>query len=417
MKDNPFTSDIFTSTWLKHFNNSESGVSFDFFVNLLFVRHRIPKLFINSGKTHTKGISYSLNKLNTSDIRKKTFLIYDVPTYFNVATETENKNLSVDKIKQYPGYLIELQLFKDLNHYMQTTFKKSSRYKLKKYKKRLELCFDINYKMFYGDISKEEYDTVFDHFKQLLEKRFLDKQVSNNNLNADEWDFYRDVAYPLILQNKASLFVVFDGKKPIGVTLGYLSKDVFFDAITVFDIDYSKFHLGSINIMKLIEWCLEHKFMALDFSKGHFEYKKRWANKSYDFEYHIYHDPNSILSKAVAMLLKIFFKTKQYLRDKKINQKIHRLTFWLQNKSRNNAKEWNYEFSELNKEYSKEELIEVDCDMPEQHYLKSLIFEFLYLNSESYNDLKVCKITSEHNNFLFFGKTKNTKVTLINSTI
>ena len=62
MKDNPFTSDIFTTTWLKHFNNSESGVSFDFFVNLLFIRHKIPKLYINSGKTHTKGISYSLEQ-------------------------------------------------------------------------------------------------------------------------------------------------------------------------------------------------------------------------------------------------------------------------------------------------------------------------------------------------------------------
>ena len=127
------------------------------------------------------------------------------------------------------------------------------------------MCFDIKYKMFWGDISKEEYDYVFNHFKQLLTKRFLDKQTVNNNLNSDEWDFYYDVAYPMILEKKASLFVIYHDAKPIGVTLNYLSEEILFDAITVFDIDYAKFHLGSINIMKLIEWCLERNFMALDF--------------------------------------------------------------------------------------------------------------------------------------------------------
>ncbi|MBT8181745.1 MAG: hypothetical protein KJO53_09165, partial [Eudoraea sp.] len=90
MIDNPFTSDIFTSTWLKHFNHSESGISFDSFVNLLFVKHKIPTLHINSGKTHTKGITYGMKKSGHLDIRKKTFLIYDVPTYFNVIPHLEN---------------------------------------------------------------------------------------------------------------------------------------------------------------------------------------------------------------------------------------------------------------------------------------------------------------------------------------
>ena len=412
MKDNPFTSDIFTTTWLKHFNNSEEGISFDFLEKLLFVRHKIPNLYINCGKTHTKGISYVLNKWNTSDIRKKTILIYDVPTYFNLITHIENKNLRCDKIKQYPGYLIELQSFEDLNHYLQTNFSKSSRYKLKKYKKRLENCFDIQYKMYCGNISKDTYDQIFVHFKALLEKRFSEKQISNNNLDPAEWNFYHDVAYPMILGKKASLFVIYDGDKPIGVTLGYLSQDIFFDAITVFDVDYSKFHLGSINIMKLLEWCLEHKFKVFDFSKGHFDYKKRWANKSYDFEYHIYHDSNSILSKAVAIFLNNYFRIKQFLRDKKVNEKLHRLTFWLQNKSHNNTKEWKYSFSELNKEYRKEDLIAVDCDLPEQHFLKSMVFDFLYLNQVKRAHLRVYQVTNEHHTYLFKGLEHQAKVVL-----
>ena len=39
-------------------------------------------------------------------------------------TDIQNLKIKVNKIKQYPGYLIELQSFEDLNHYLQTTFKK-----------------------------------------------------------------------------------------------------------------------------------------------------------------------------------------------------------------------------------------------------------------------------------------------------
>ena len=73
--------------------------------------------------------------------------------------------------------------------------------------------------MHIGDISKSEYDFIFSEFRRLLEKRFTDKQVSNNNLNEKEWNFYYDVAYPLIVEKKAALFVVYDNDKPIGLSL------------------------------------------------------------------------------------------------------------------------------------------------------------------------------------------------------
>jgi len=410
MINNPFTSDIFTTTWLKHFNNSESGISFDFLAKLLFVRHKIPNLYINCGKTHTKGISYVLNKFNNSDIRKKTFLIYDVPTYFNLITQIENKNLRCDKIKQYPGYLIELQSFEDLNHYLQTNFSKSSRYKLKKYKKRLETCFDIKYKMYYGNISKDVYDQIFRHFKALLEKRFSEKQISNNNLDPAEWNFYYDVAYSMILEKKASLFVIYDGDKPIGVTLGYLSEDIFFDAITVFDIDYSKFHLGSINIMKLIEWCKDHKLKVFDFSKGHFDYKKRWATKSYDFEYHIYFDRSSLLSQIIAYSFKSFFSLKQELRRLHINEILHKLAFRLKNKKLQLKEVNKYSLIDDNTPITSHQLKQIDPFAKEYEFLKSAIFDFLYLKQENCKMLDVYLVTNEQNTYIFKGQRHQVKV-------
>jgi hypothetical protein len=109
MKDNSFTSGVFTNTWLKHFNNSEPGISFDFLPKLLFVRHKIPKLYINCGKTHTKGISYLLSSKNVRDFHNKVFLIYDVPAYSNAVTEIENKNLRFNRTKQYQGFPLEFE--------------------------------------------------------------------------------------------------------------------------------------------------------------------------------------------------------------------------------------------------------------------------------------------------------------------
>jgi len=404
MKDNPFTSDIFTNIWSKHFDHAAQGIRFSFIKNLLFLKHKYLPIYFNYGKTHTKGISYSLNKHNISDIRKKTFLIYDVPTYFNVVTEIENKNLRFNRIKQYPGYLIELQSFEDVNHYMQTTFSKSSRYKLKKYKKRLELCFDIKYKMYSGDISKDSYDHIFDHFKTLLEKRFAEKQIRNNNLDPAEWNFYYDVSYPMILAKKAGLFVIYDGDKPIGVTLNYLSGEILFDAITVFDTDYAKFHLGTVTIMKQIEWCLLNDIQILDFSKGHFEYKERWATKKYLFEYHIYFDRNSLLSHIIAFSLKLFLNLKQELRKRHVNEMIHKLTFQLKNRKQPLKVGYTYSLIDDNTPITSPQLKQIDHFSKDFEFLKSAIFDFLYLNQENHQMLHVYQVINEPNTYILKGQ-------------
>ena len=280
-KQNPFLSDSFKSIWLKHFTSRNTSVkTFKYISDLQFVKHKKWPLYINVGETLTKGIDYSLKPDEDSDLKNDTLLIYDVPTYFNIDTPKLGSQVKLLKSRQYPGFLIETGLYKSLSEYMSANFSKNSRNKNNKYKRRLEASFNISYKMFFGEITKDEYDFIFEEFKLLLEKRFAEKQVSNNNLNSEEWNFYYEVAYTLILEKKASIYVIYDNNQPIGVTLSYFSEDTLFDAITVFDIDYFKFHLGSVTIMKLIEWCVENHIKILDFSKGYFEYKRRWCTKS-----------------------------------------------------------------------------------------------------------------------------------------
>jgi len=406
LKDNPFTSKTFEKSWFNHFYKGATRHTFSFIHGLSFYKHPKLRLFINTGRNLTKGISYEITETNLTDFKNKVFLLYDVPDFFNVETTTRPSDLGLHRIRQYPGFLINLEPYKDLDDYMRSTFSKSSRYKFKKYHKRLESCFDISYKMFYGEVTKEEYDVVFAQFKHLLEKRFLDKQIRNNNLDAKEWGFYEDVAYPMLLDKKASLFVIYNADQPIGITLNYFSEHILFDAITVFDIDYAKFHVGSVAIMKQIEWCSAHQIKILDFSKGFFNYKERWGNKSYNFEYHIYYDKKSLFSTSTAFVLKIYFQLKQVLRNKNVNEKLHKLTFWLKNKDKINYEELDYVFNEIDGNISMDNLTSIGTDSDEYRFLEKMTYDFLYLNMEQLKDLKIYRLPDGENRYILEGKRK-----------
>tara|TARA_R110002049_G_scaffold116271_3_gene268720 strand:- start:220 stop:1062 length:843 start_codon:yes stop_codon:yes gene_type:complete len=275
-------------------------------------------------------MSYTVKpSVSLHGLKNKVALIYDVPEYFNIKTKVLPKKIGLIKVRQYQGLLTNLETFTNFNSYFAATFSKKSRYKFNSYLKNLESSFDISYKHFYGSIESDTYCKIFERFNALLKKRFEDKLESNNNLDTKEWDFYFNSSLELILEKKASLFVIYNGEIPIGISLNYFSEDILFFAMTVFDIDYFKYNIGKVHLMKLYQWCFEHNINTFDLSKGYYDYKERWSNVSYNFEYHIYYDSNSMRAFAMAQLLKAFFKLKQFLRDKEINKKLHKTTFLL----------------------------------------------------------------------------------------
>ncbi|WP_422351234.1 GNAT family N-acetyltransferase [Flagellimonas sp.] len=406
---NPFNSTTFLSFWSKHFLGDKKANTFSFAKNLSFYESKIPGLHINAGKNLTKGVHYEFNPNCGKEEKGKTFLIYDVIDFAASKENIKNSPLGLYSVKQYPGFLIELGNFSSLDDYMSKTFKKSSRYKLRKYKKRLEESFHISFKAHCGEMSKEEYDAIFDSFRNLLEKRFGEKQISNNNLDPEEWNFYKDVAYPMILEKKAVLFVLYNNNEPISVTLGYLSDKRIFDAITVFDIDYAKFHLGSIKIMNLIDWCTKNGWDILDFSKGYFDYKTRWSNKKFHFHYHIVYDKSSFKSRVLAYTLKSLFSLKQYLREKKLNETLHRFTYALKNKKKESL---DYQFLEVDDRHTQKELAPLDLSLSEHSSLKGICYEFLYLHQEHLENLNVFKMDETNESFLLVGQDKKMGVKL-----
>lgn len=412
IKQNPFTCSSFVNIWCQHFSKNKTTYNFSFINKLTFFKTSFIPLYINIGRNLTKGISYSLDlKNNLKDFKKKVCLIYDVPAFFDIKSDNLQKGLKSLKIKQYPGFLINLKKYKDVNHYLTSTFSKSSLQKFRRYNKRLETCFSITYKMYYGDIKREEYDFIFKCFNELLTKRFDDKQITNNNLDPKEWDFYYDVVYPLILEKKASLFVIYNNEQPIALRLNYYSEAVIFDAITVFDIDYNKFHIGKISIMKILEWAFENKYKTFDFSKGYFDYKERWSDLKYNFEYHLYYDTKSIQSVLIANSIARFFKTKQYLRELEMNKKLHKLTYLTRKKTTKNTVINEINESEINIKNDMLTEISLNNDLS---YLKKSIFDFLFITSEHFNSLKIYQVKHDHQKLFLLKSEKKSKLLLVN---
>ena len=160
-KNSPFSANTFQKIWKKHFIPNKAVNTFKFIDGVNFYKSRF-SLFINVGKNLTKGNYYKIN--DYKDYKNKTFIIYDVLPQLNKESNYLPKNIGVLKSTQYPGFLIHLDKFKNIDEYLLNTFSKNTRMKMRKFTKRLEECFAISTKMFFGNIDKQEYDEVFENF-------------------------------------------------------------------------------------------------------------------------------------------------------------------------------------------------------------------------------------------------------------
>lgn len=337
MKNNPFISQSFTKIWLKHFNAGQEAYSFNFIKGLSFLKQKLLPIYTNVGKNNTNGISYSLNDISQhKDYKKNVFIIYDVPTYFNIAEENKNSRLKTKRINQYKGVLIDISAYESFDDLLQNKFKAKSRYNLRKKQKQLENNFNITYCIYDDKITTEEYNFLAKHLKEQITKRFDGLKKHNRVVNT--WDYYYDLMLPLIKEKKAVIITVNRDNIPIGMTFNLLSEKVLFYAITTFDTDFINYNIGHTTIMQILKWCFENNYDIVDFSKGETEYKNRWLSSCYHFQNHILYDSKSISATLFANAISIYFQFKQFLRNQNINMFYTRLKFLFKKNSTQNSK-------------------------------------------------------------------------------
>ncbi|WNH12218.1 GNAT family N-acetyltransferase [Thalassobellus suaedae] len=326
-----------------------------------------------------------------------------VELFPNYLTPKTDPNYNVIPVYQKSGYAINLSEFNTIDDFLKSTKTSFKKVTLRSVK-RLESCFNISYKMFYGKIEESYYFELMEALYIMIQKRFTQRNGRNKVL--ENWDYYLQFAYQSIIDKKASLFVILNNNEPIEISLNFHCDNIMYSAISSFNLDYSKFSLGNIEIYKQLEWCLINNIVLFDMGYGDFEYKIRWSNYKYDFETHIISLKNSLLSHLIATYFKYKYSLINYLIKKNIKDKLY---VYFDIFKKEEKKQSNIEYELIKIELLPTSLSPCDYNKKEFTFLKKPIFDFLYSFQENINDISIFKKEDTSNSYIIIGK-KNTSI-------
>jgi hypothetical protein len=379
-------------------------VKIDYFFEV-FEKGLIPKIYpkISYSKIEEQLINpdYDKKLVNNPDTVYSVFFVVDY-----LKPEVDKRIFNLRKVNQFfKGYAIFLDDFASADAYIKYRFRSNAK-GIRRRVKRLESCFQISYKTYYGAIEEEEYNLLMDCLEKMLIRRF--KQRNDVSQSLIRWDHYKSIYFSLINQKKASLFVVYDNNNPIVISLNHHFHGQLFSAISSYDIDYRKFSLGSVEIYKKLDWCIANNHKSYEMGMGDLTYKREWCNHIYNFEHQIIYPKKSISAAISAAIeyLKVSFKEFvfkiAYVRYKKYKAKRKKSTVVLQ--------EPEYQaLPIIEAQYEKQYPI-IDYNSAEYNFLRKIVFDFLYTSIEKVSDVRVLKVLKEENTYLIIGKSKMQKI-------
>lgn len=267
-----------------------------------------------AGSTSQVPVPGPLNPSDSSPGRAGCYQIKNVPDYLQPQLETGFAGLSYFRTR---GYAIHLDGFAEVESYLQQAIKPRMRSSVRSKIRQLESQHNIRYHRFYGRIDRQEYETLMSLLKDMMVRRFQQKEEQNERVA--EWDKFHRLFYPLILEKRASLFVIYKDATPIAIALNYHLDRIFFYAIASYDIAYSNYGMGHITIYRQLEWCLAHSYTLYDMSMGDLKYKLDWCNSPYNFTTQLVYLKKSPRAFILARFLGAKLGLKNYLKAKKVH--------------------------------------------------------------------------------------------------
>lgn len=352
---------------------------------------------------------FNLKTFNTSDnsnlrVKKKPVYSYRlIPEYFKL-----NLRDSTFKTKIIPqfnwGYSVLLNTTDSIETFMQQQFNSKKRNIYTRYINRLEACFDIKYKTYHGEISKENYNSIMLSLYNMIVSRFKERNELHKNLY--EWEYLLENTYDDIINKNASLFVIYNENKPIEVSLNYHFDKVLFSYISSYDIDYSKFGLGHVEIYKQIEWCTNNDYILFEMGVGGMDYKRRWSNNIYRYNHYVVYKKASFQLKFLIIKIQL----KEYLKSKGLNEIYSKLsTLFSKQVKSSNLKHFEIE---KNVDLDKNNYEEINYSDKPYSFLKRYIYDIIYNTTDNYKKLKVYKHKTEKS-FLIQGENSCQKISFI----
>nr|WP_299172509.1 GNAT family N-acetyltransferase [uncultured Allomuricauda sp.] len=312
------------------------------------------------------------------------------------------------------GYAIKFAKGISLEDFLKEQLKGNYR-NIRKRKAKLESCYKIQYDFFHGNIALEKYSNLMQCLHDMLVRRFDQRQDVHEKLK--EWDELLKVTKQKIDEKKASLFVIYDDGTPINISLNYHFKTIMFGAVSSYDIDYYKFGLGSIEKIKLMEWCLFNNYKLLDFGYGDLNYKHNWCNHVYKFKYEVGFDRRHMSATLFAKLERVKLHIKEYLKSKKVDVLYKRIITVMRlkkDKITTRERAVTYEKSNIGYSHSHSKFEKVNYHSQSSLPFKVIVNDFIYSTQEAKDSVEVLKVVNEENTYLIQG-TKNVQTIIFKS--
>ena len=166
----------------------KNNFTFDFFAKSIIYRYY--------NNVHNKTTSEDYYNKDNNDFMSlnDVTIVRNVPPYFDARLKTFFNSF---KIYYRDGFLANLKGYLDIEAYMKVQFKPKSRSRMRGRLRRLETCFPIQYKMYFGEISRADYDFLFKKLREMIERRFFQRGSTHQSI--EHWDYLKNNVFDLIL--------------------------------------------------------------------------------------------------------------------------------------------------------------------------------------------------------------------------
>jgi len=346
--------------------------------------------------------------------RGETLLIRDIPGYFEIDRTSLPGKVALATVTTHQGFYVDLARYGDSETYFQEAIGSRSRSNLRRYRNRLETCFDIAYRDYFGAIELDEYNRLFEVVEGLLVRRFREKGEENYELQ--HLGHFQAVLRDMILDKKAHLFVIYHGHKPISIRINMFRDKMAYYIISGYDIDYSKFHLGFIDMAMSIQWMFANGFDRYDLLKGYGYYKKKWTRDSYFCrDCYIYDRSRPVawgVTRMSVLKSRIRYGLYRWLKNRPAGKLVKSLRKTIAG-PRNAGGAASRVIEGGPAEIQPEKLgREIDIEnQPEYRVLRQPVYRFLFYSREAYRDLRV--YAHKERDDLFFIRGRNKSQTLV----
>ncbi|WP_421804051.1 GNAT family N-acetyltransferase [Flagellimonas sp.] len=335
-----------------------------------------------------------------------------IPDFLTPLPHSDLKHLKILKIKRIQGFYIDLSKYSSIADFLNDHFSSKQRARLRSQLRRLENCFDIDYKVYFGQIDKSHYDYLFDTLEIFIEKRFKQRgEAFDPTVNLAD---VRERCYSMINDKRASLHVLYNGVVPIDICLNYHFQDVLNHSIRSYDIDYAKFGLGNTDIIQQLEWCLENGFQIFDFMWGDPPYKHFWSNKIYLYEHHIFYHSKSIIKQFLVACKAKVYKLKDHLDSRRAKSKNKNIFHGKDHAQKTSTGE-RVKIEEINCKDATNELnrtgsLNINVDHDKYSWLKPLIYSFQHRHVVHSNNITVHQLNGNPSTYFVLGNKSAVKI-------